>query len=82
MIKHSLYSINWFFYADHADKPQIVINLRAPNVATSKWIGYSRSIWAAEGGEGACNLRAIEIQIQMWNWAWLSVYVYGNSLFQ
>ena len=43
---------------------------------------YTRSIWAAEGGEGACNLRAIKIQIQTRNWAWLSVYVYGNSHFQ
>ena len=45
-------------------------------------ISSNRSIWAAKGGEGACSLRAIEIQIQTRNWAWLSVYVYGNNLFQ
>jgi hypothetical protein len=38
-----------------------------------------RSIWAAEGGEGACNSGAIEIQIQTRKWAWQYVYVYGHG---
>jgi hypothetical protein len=40
-------------------------------------IASSGSIWATEGGEGACNSGAIGIQIHVRNWAWQYVYVYG-----